>query len=128
MMALVTINESTFAVLGVLVLRLHEDLFDGCVSLQVFLYTILTTCLFYAFGYTFCVWDDNLSYCGLVTLSFDGWIAALVAVISNSIIVFVGVVVVGWIVVACILLLLFKTFCCTLLMAQEGQLHLPSAR
>ena len=68
-----------------------------------YLYTILTICLFYAFHYTFCIWYDNLCYSGLVALSVDGWIATLVAVVCNSIIVVIGVVVVGWIVVACIL-------------------------
>ena len=98
MMALITVNYSTFAVLG-----FHEDLFDGCVSFKVYLYTILTTCLFYTFGYSLCVWDYYLSSCGLVCLSVSGWIVVLVIVVSTSIVVVACVVVVGWVVAACIL-------------------------
>ena len=52
-----------------------------------YLYTILTTCLFYTFGYTLCIWHNYLSYCGLVGLSVVAWIAALVVVVSVSIVV-----------------------------------------
>ena len=67
--ALVTVYDSTFVVLGILVLRLHEYLFDGGVSLEVNLYIILTTYLFDTFGYSFCIWYDYLCYCGFVTTS-----------------------------------------------------------
>ena len=99
MLALVAVYYSTFAVLGVLVLGFHEDLFDCSIAFKVNLYTILTTCLFYTFGHSFCVWDDYLSYCGLVSLSVNGWIAALVVVSCIAVVV---VACVGRIVVACI--------------------------
>ena len=69
MIALVTVYDATFVVLGVLVFRLHEYLFDDGVALEVNLYTILTTYLFDTFGYSFCIGYDYLSYCGLVTTS-----------------------------------------------------------
>ena len=47
---------------GVLVLRFHEKLFDCCVSLEVSLYSILTTCHLETFLYSFGVWDDHKSY------------------------------------------------------------------
>ena len=103
MLTLVTIYYATSAVLGIPVLGFHDDLFNCSVSFKVHLYAILTTCLFYTFGYSFCVWDDYLSYCGLVALSVVGWVADLVVVASDSIVV-VTCVVVGWIVIACILL------------------------
>ena len=67
--ALVTVYNSTFVVLGVLVLVLHKYLFDGGVTLKVNLYTILTTYLFNTFHNSFCVGYDYLSYCGLVSTS-----------------------------------------------------------
>ena len=41
--ALETVYDATFLFLWVLVLGLHEDLFNGCVTLEVYLYAILTT-------------------------------------------------------------------------------------
>ena len=99
-----------FAVLGVSVLALHEDLFDSCVSFKVYLYTILTMYLFNTFGYSFCVWDGCLSYCGLVSLSVASWIVGLVVVVYITIIVVACIVVVDWIVVACILPVVVKNF------------------
>ena len=78
------------------VLGFHEHLFDCCVTFKVYLYTILTTCLFYTFGYTLCIWNNYLSYCGLVGLPVVAWIAALVVVVvSVSIVVITCVVVVN---------------------------------
>ena len=76
------------------VLRFHENLFDCCVSFKVYLYTILTTCLFYTFCYSLCIWNDYLSYCGLVYLSVDGWTPVLVVIVGVSIVVVTCVVVV----------------------------------
>ena len=58
-----------------------------------YLYTILTICLFYTLGYSLCIWNDYLSYCGLVYLSVDGWIAVLVVIVCVSIVVVACVVV-----------------------------------
>ena len=67
--ALVAVYNSTFVVLGVLVLGLHNYLFDGGVTLEVNLYTIPTTYMFNTFHSSFCVRYDYLSYCGLVSTS-----------------------------------------------------------
>ena len=93
-----------------------------CVSLEVYLYTILTTCLFYTFGYSFCVWDDYLSYCGcalfslLLLVGLLPWLLLFVIplLLSLVLLLLVGLLflVSSW--------LLFKTFCYTLLMAQKG--------
>ena len=95
MIALVAVNQSTFTVLGIPVLGFPEDLFDCCVSFKVYLYTILTTCLFYTFGYFLCIWNDYLSYHGLVYLSVDGWIGVLVVIVCVSIVVVTSVVAVS---------------------------------
>ena len=62
---LVAVYDSTFVVLGVLVLGLHEYLFDCSVTLDVNLYTILTTYLFDAFSYSLCIWYET---CPIVVL------------------------------------------------------------
>ena len=59
---LIAVYYATLLVLGVLVLRLHEELFDCSVSLEVNLYSILTTYLRKAFWYSFGVGDDHKSY------------------------------------------------------------------
>ena len=46
LVALEAVDYPTFLVLGVLVLRFHEDLFYCGVSFEVSLYAILTTCVF----------------------------------------------------------------------------------
>ena len=51
-----------------------------------YLYTILTTCLFYTSGYSLCIWNDYLSSCGLVYLSVGGWMAVLVVIVCVSIV------------------------------------------
>ena len=84
---LVAVYDSTFVVLGVLVLRLHECLFDGGVALEVNLYTILTTYLFDAFGYSLCIWYDNLTYCGLVTTTGPAGIVVCTAVVCCTVVV-----------------------------------------
>ena len=61
--ALVAVDDSTFLVFGVLVLGPHEYLFNGCVSLEVYLDAILTTDVFETFGCPLSVWNDYLSYC-----------------------------------------------------------------
>ena len=124
------VNYSTFVILGVLVFGFHWYLFDGGVTPEMNLYTILTTYLFDAFAYSFCVWYYNLIYC-----VFDGpsiavlagtWpvILCCVAVIIHglcSCILTVVVVVVTWICRrAVILWLLFRTLFWTLLIAQLG--------
>ena len=81
MIALVTVYDATFHFLGVVVLGLHKYLFDGGVTLEMNLYTILTTYVFNTFHNSFCVRDDNLSYCGLVSISGCGWIAVLIVVV-----------------------------------------------
>ena len=83
----------------VLVLGLHEGLFDCSVSFKVNLYTILTAYLFNTFCCSFCVWDDYLSYCGLICLSIVG----LVVDVCVPIVVTTCVVDVDWIAVAYIL-------------------------
>ena len=83
---LVAIYDSTFVVLGVLVLGLHSYLFDGSVTLEMHLYGILTTYLFDAFGYSLCVWNDNLSYCGLVSPVVAVWIVSWTAVVCCAVV------------------------------------------
>ena len=81
MIALVTVYDATFHFLGVLVLGLHKYLFDGGVTLEMNLYTILTTYMFNIFCNSFCVRDDNLSYCGLVSMYGCGLIVVLIVVV-----------------------------------------------
>ena len=126
MLALITVYYTTFTVLGVPVLGFHEDLFDCSVAFKVNLYTILTTCLFYTFCYSFCIRNDYLSYCGLVYLSGCDWIAALV-VVSCITVVVVLLLLLSLVLLALVEFLLlvscqllFNTFCCTLLIAQVG--------
>ena len=63
---LVAVDYSTFVVPGVLVFWFHKCLFDSGITSEMNLYTILTTYLFDAFAYSFCVWDYNLTYCVFV--------------------------------------------------------------
>ena len=104
MRGLVTVNYSTFTILGVLVLWFHEGLFGGLISFEMYLDAILTTCLFNTFGDAFSVWDDYLSYSSFVSWYVDGWIVALVVDVVVAIVVCDCAVVVGWIVGASILL------------------------
>ena len=64
--ALVAVYDATGVVLGVPVLWFHEYLFDSAIAFKVYLYTILTTYLFYTFSCAFRVWNDYLSHFGLV--------------------------------------------------------------
>ena len=135
--ALVTVYDTTFVVLGVLVLRLHEYLFDGGVALEVNLYTILITYLFDTSGYSFCIGYDYLSYCGFVTTSGSARVVALMllcfgqlflslvcAVVTGFLLLLLGLI--EWLLFVSSQLLL-NTLCCTLLIAQLGYLHFPSA-
>ena len=49
-LALVNVDYPTILVHGVLVFRLHKYLFDSCVSLEVYLDSILTTDVLETFG------------------------------------------------------------------------------
>ena len=60
--ALVTVDDSTFLVFGVLVLGPREYLLNGCVSLEVYLNAILTD-VFATFSCALSVWNDYLFYC-----------------------------------------------------------------
>ena len=95
--ALITVDLSTFAVLGILVFRFHEDLFDGLISFEMYLDAILTTCLFNTFGDAFSVWDDDLSCGRFVSWCVDGWVVALVVGVVVSSVVCACAVVVGWV-------------------------------
>ena len=95
MRALVTVNYSTFTVLGVLVFWFHEDLFDGLVAFEVYLDAILTTCLLDTFRDAFSVWDDYLAYSSFVSLCIDGWITVLVVGAVAAIVVCTCVAVVS---------------------------------
>ena len=68
-MALATVDDPTLLVLGVWVLGFHKDLFDCCIALELYLYSILTTDVVETFCYSFCLRYNYLSYCGLVTWS-----------------------------------------------------------
>ena len=103
MRALVTVNYSTFAILWVLVLWFHEDMFDGLISFEMYLDAILTTCLFNTFGDAFSVWDDYLSYGSFVSWCIDGWIVALVVDVVVTTVVCACAVAVVWIAGASIL-------------------------
>ena len=115
MVTLIAVYDATFVVLRVLVLGFHKYLLDGGVALEVNLYTILTTCLFDTFSYSFCVRDDNLSYISFVALSSCGFIVVLIVVVAIGLtgvvipclcgwrLVVVIVVWICWIVVASIL-------------------------
>ena len=92
-----------------------------------YLYAILTAYVFNIFCCSFCIWGDYLSYCGLVCLSFVGCAVGLVVAVCISIAVSTCVVVVGAVVIAVSSWLLFRTFCCTFLMAQSRLLHLAKA-
>ena len=75
-----TLDDPSVLVLRVLVLGFHKDLFDCCVALEVYLYTILTTDVLETFHYSFCVRYDYLSYCRFVTLSWCSCACASIAV------------------------------------------------
>ena len=62
----VTVYYPTLLAIGVLVLWLHEELFDCSVALEVSLYTILTTNLLKTFCYALCVRDDHKPYAGFL--------------------------------------------------------------
>ena len=81
MITLVPVYNATFYFLGVLILGLHKYLFDGGVTLEMHLYTILATYVFNTFCNSFYVSDDNLSYCGLVSMSGCGLIVVLIVVV-----------------------------------------------
>ena len=114
---LITVDNATFLLHGVLVLGLHEQLFYCCVTLEVYLNAILTTYVVKAFSCSLCVWDDDLSYEVLVAsccicwacILIVGWFAWLLFVLPSS----------PW--------LLLRTLLCTLYMAWEGYLHFPIA-
>ena len=118
--ALVTVYYTTFIILGVPVLGLHNDLFDCSVAFKVNLYAILTTCLFDTFHYSFCIRDDYLSYCGLVFLSGYGCIVTLVVVGCITVVVVPMTLALVELLLLVSSQLLLNTFCCTLLMAQVG--------
>ena len=94
MRALIAVYYATFAILWVLVLWFHEDLFDGLISFKVYLDTILTTCLLNTFRDAFSVWDDYLTYSCFVSLCVVGWITVLVIVVVVATVVCTCVVVV----------------------------------
>ena len=96
MVTLIAVYDATFVVLGVLVLGFHKYLFDGSVALEVNLYAILTTYLFDTFGYSFCVRDDNLSYCSFVALSSCGLIVILIVVVAIGLTGMVVPCLCGW--------------------------------
>ena len=88
---LIAIDDSTFHIHGVLVLGLHEYLFDGCVSFEMYLDAILTTDLFETFGCALCVRNDHLSYsvggswfcigCACIMIVVDLWLTVLVCTV-----------------------------------------------
>ena len=96
MVTLIAVYDATFVVLGVLVLGFHKYLLDGGVALEVNLYAILTTYLFDTFGYSFCVRDDNLSYCSFVALSSCGLIVVLIVVVAIGLTGMVVPCLCGW--------------------------------
>ena len=51
------------------ILGMHECLFNGCVSFEVYPNAIPTTDVLETFHYSFCIWYDYLSYCGIRTLA-----------------------------------------------------------
>ena len=61
--ALVTVDDPTLLIHGVLVLRLHKYLFDSCVSLEVYLDAILTTDVLETFSCALNIWNNYLTYC-----------------------------------------------------------------
>ena len=61
--ALVTVDDPTLLIHGVLVLRLHKYLFDSCVTLEVYLDAILTTDVLETFGCALNIWNNYLTYC-----------------------------------------------------------------
>ena len=61
--ALVTVDDPTLLIHGVLVLRLHKYKFDSCVAFEVYPDAILTTDVLEPFGCAFNVWYYYLTYC-----------------------------------------------------------------
>ena len=96
MVTLIAVYDATFVLLGVLVLWFHKYLLVGGVALEVNLYAILTTYLFDTFGYSFCVRDDNLSYCSFVALSSCGLIVILTVVAAIGLTGMVVPCLLGW--------------------------------
>ena len=137
---LVTVYYSTLLVLGVLVLWLHEELFDCSIALDVCWYTIVTTNLLKTFCYTLCVRDDHKSYAGFLPCQGTSSVLALGLLVSFSVLV-LSLLELAWSMLAlglellsCRLLMLMLSFwlllmylLCTLFMAQCGYLHLTRA-
>ena len=85
---LVDVDDSTLLILGVLVLGLHEYLFNRCGSFEMYLDAILTTDVFETFGCPLSVWNDHLSYsvgrswvcigCACILIVVDLWLTVVV--------------------------------------------------
>ena len=114
-----------------LVLGLHKYLFYGGVTLEMNLFTILTTCVFNAFHNSFGVRDDNLFYVALfpclVVVWLLSWLLLLCVwlfLLSPVFVVWAWMLSLLFVLVELLLLvsswLLFSTLFCTLLMAQMG--------
>ena len=97
--ALETVDNPTLLFFRVLVLWFHKDLFDCCIAFEMYLYTILHMCLKLS--------TSPFVY-GITTCSTVEWGLELVVV----------VVLVPWLLFACVWLLLFSPvcFCCSKLL------------
>ena len=80
----VTVDNSTFLLLWVLVFGFHKELFCCSVSIEMYLDAIFTTYIFEAFRCSFCVWDDYFVLCSfgcfllyLLSLHLDCWLIVL---------------------------------------------------
>ena len=136
---LIAVYYPTLLVLGVLALRLHEELFDCSVSLEVSLYSMHNTYLLKAFWYSFSVGDDHKCYTrilpcwGASLLLAPGLWVSCVALLSLLLLA-CSMLALVWQLLSCRLLLfllsprlLLMYLLWTLLMAQWGYLHLNSA-
>ena len=124
----------------VMVLWLHEELFNCSTDLEVSLYTILTTNLLKTFCYILCVRDDNKSITGSLpgggtssVLVLGLWVSCSALVLSllelSWSMLTLGLELLSFRLLMLLLTsqLLLMYLHCTLLMAQCGYLHLTRA-
>ena len=89
----VTVDYPTLLVHGVLVFRLHKYLFDSCVSLEVYLDSILNTDVLETFSCALYIRNNHLPYCAdwswacsgctCVLIVVDLWLIVVVCIVLN---------------------------------------------
>ena len=60
--ALISVNDSTLAVNGIIVLGSHEEAFDGLSSFKMYLYPILAACFFDSLTEALMIWNHHVQF------------------------------------------------------------------